>query len=93
MQDTTFPNLLIPGFNADPSCVVDGTYYVVTSSFEYLPGLLRYLQRSADARHRTLDQRRHPPGLRVDLATGMFPEKTWSLWSGTGLIVPEAGTC
>ncbi|RSM43173.1 glycoside hydrolase family 43 protein [Amycolatopsis balhimycina DSM 5908] len=43
----TLPNPLIPGFNPDPSCVlVDGTYYLVTSSFEYLPGLPVY--RSTD---------------------------------------------
>ncbi|MEV4579961.1 family 43 glycosylhydrolase [Nonomuraea jabiensis] len=41
------PNPLIPGFNPDPGCVlVDGTYYLVTSSFEYLPGLPIY--RSTD---------------------------------------------
>ncbi|MYS51189.1 family 43 glycosylhydrolase, partial [Streptomyces sp. SID6013] len=41
------PNPLIPGFNPDPSCVlVDGTYYAVTSSFEYLPALPVY--RSTD---------------------------------------------
>ena len=41
------PNPLIPGFNPDPSIVrVDGVYYLVTSSFEYLPGLPVY--RSAD---------------------------------------------
>lgn len=44
---TSFPNPLIPGFNPDPSIVaVDGVYYVVTSSFEYLPGLPIY--RSTD---------------------------------------------
>lgn len=44
-----FHNPLIPGFNPDPSCVlVDGTYYLVTSSFEYLPGLPIY--RSTDFR-------------------------------------------
>jgi xylan 1,4-beta-xylosidase len=43
----TLPNPLIPGFNPDPSCVLaDGVYYIVTSSFEYLPGLPVY--RSAD---------------------------------------------
>jgi xylan 1,4-beta-xylosidase len=43
----TYPNPLIPGFNPDPSCVlVDGVYYLVTSSFEYLPGLPVY--RSTD---------------------------------------------
>ncbi|MET8211630.1 family 43 glycosylhydrolase [Streptomyces sp. NPDC005373] len=41
------PNPLIPGFNPDPSCVrVDGTYYLVASSFEYLPALPVY--RSTD---------------------------------------------
>lgn len=38
MHVTTNP--VLPGFNPDPSCVrVDGVYYVVTSSFEYLPAL------------------------------------------------------
>ncbi|WP_425826650.1 family 43 glycosylhydrolase [Streptomyces fractus] len=37
------PNPLIPGFNPDPSCVrVDGVYYLVTSTFEYLPALPVY---------------------------------------------------
>ncbi len=41
------PNPLIPGFNPDPSIVrVDGVYYLVTSTFEYLPGIPVY--RSAD---------------------------------------------
>ncbi|BCY11700.1 glycoside hydrolase family 43 protein [Actinoplanes sp. L3-i22] len=40
------PSPLIPGFNPDPSVVlVDGYYYVVTSSFEYLPGLPVYRSR------------------------------------------------
>jgi beta-xylosidase len=40
-------NPMVPGFNPDPSVVrVDGAYYLVTSSFEYLPGLPVY--RSAD---------------------------------------------
>lgn len=40
-------NPILPGFNPDPSAVlVDGVYYVVTSSFEYLPGLPVY--RSVD---------------------------------------------
>ena len=43
----SLPNPLIPGFNPDPSVVlVDGTYYLVTSTFEYLPGLPVY--RSTD---------------------------------------------
>ncbi|KJK12392.1 glycoside hydrolase [Terrabacter sp. 28] len=33
-------NPVLPGFNPDPSIVlVDGVYYLVTSTFEYLPGL------------------------------------------------------
>ncbi|WP_448628338.1 family 43 glycosylhydrolase [Geodermatophilus sp. URMC 64] len=40
-------NPLIPGFNPDPSIVaVDGAYYLVTSTFEYLPALPVY--RSTD---------------------------------------------
>jgi xylan 1,4-beta-xylosidase len=36
----TFPNPLIPGFSPDPSVVAaDGAYYLVTSTFEYLPGI------------------------------------------------------
>jgi xylan 1,4-beta-xylosidase len=43
----TFPNPLIPGFSPDPSVVaVDGAYYLVTSTFEYLPGIPVY--RSTD---------------------------------------------
>jgi len=43
----TFPNPLIPGFNPDPSVVaVGGAYYLVTSTFEYLPGIPVY--RSTD---------------------------------------------
>jgi xylan 1,4-beta-xylosidase len=41
------PNPLLPGFNPDPSVVrVDDVYYLVTSTFEYLPGLPVY--RSTD---------------------------------------------
>jgi len=40
-------NPLIPGFNPDPSIVAaEGVYYVVTSTFEYLPGIPVY--RSTD---------------------------------------------
>jgi hypothetical protein len=40
-------NPILPGFNPDPSVVlVDSTYYLVTSTFEYLPGLPIY--RSTD---------------------------------------------
>jgi xylan 1,4-beta-xylosidase len=43
----SFPNPLIPGFNPDPSIVLaDGVYYLVTSTFEYLPGIPVY--RSTD---------------------------------------------
>ena len=44
---STWPNPLVPGFNPDPSVVLaEGAYYLVTSSFEYLPGLPVY--RSTD---------------------------------------------
>lgn len=37
---TTFRNPIIPGFNPDPSiCRVGEDYYLVTSSFEYFPGV------------------------------------------------------
>lgn len=40
---TTIFNPLVPGFNPDPSVVrVGGDYYLITSSFEYLPGLPIY---------------------------------------------------
>jgi xylan 1,4-beta-xylosidase len=43
----TPPNPLIPGFNPDPSVVLaEGVYYLVTSTFEYLPGIPVY--RSTD---------------------------------------------
>ena len=33
-------NPILRGFNPDPSiCYAEGTYYVVTSTFEYFPGL------------------------------------------------------
>ena len=42
-QTTAWPNPLIAGFNPDPSIVlVDGVYFLVTSTFEYLPGLPVY---------------------------------------------------
>ncbi|CCH88399.1 Xylosidase/arabinosidase [Modestobacter italicus] len=41
------PNPLVPGFNPDPSIVLaDDAYYLVTSTFEYLPGIPVY--RSTD---------------------------------------------
>ena len=44
---SSWPNPLIPGFNPDPSVVlVDGVYYLATSTFEYLPGIPIY--RSTD---------------------------------------------
>lgn len=40
---TRLPNPLLPGFNPDPSIIRDGeNYYLVTSSFEFLPGLPIY---------------------------------------------------
>ena len=44
---TAWPNPVVPGFNPDPSIVaVDGVYYLITSTFEYLPGIPVY--RSTD---------------------------------------------
>lgn len=38
-----YPNPILPGFNPDPSIVrVDGSYFLVTSTLEYLPGLPVY---------------------------------------------------
>ena len=46
-------NPILPGFNPDPSVVrVDGVYYLVTSTFEYLPGMPVY--RSEDLEDWTL---------------------------------------
>jgi beta-xylosidase len=39
----TFTNPIIPGFNPDPSiCRVGEDYFLVTSTFEYFPGLPIY---------------------------------------------------
>ena len=46
-------NPILPGFNPDPSVVrVDGVYHLVTSTFEYLPGMPVY--RSEDLEDWTL---------------------------------------
>ena len=38
--ETMFSNPIISGFNPDPSiCFADGTYYIVTSTFEFFPGV------------------------------------------------------
>ncbi|WP_313157008.1 glycoside hydrolase family 43 protein [Sphingobacterium multivorum] len=43
LAQTGFSNPVIRGFNPDPSiCRVDDDYYLVTSSFEYFPGLPIY---------------------------------------------------
>ena len=45
-SSTGYPNPLVPGFNPDPSVVtVGGVYYLVTSSFEYLPAIPVYHSR------------------------------------------------
>lgn len=42
-----YENPIIPGFNPDPSiCLVDGTFYLVTSTFEYFPGVPVYTSRN-----------------------------------------------
>src|SRR5512141_2594734 len=39
-ESTTFTNPVIPGFSSDPSvCRVGDDYYLVTSTFEYFPGV------------------------------------------------------
>ncbi len=65
-------NPLIPGFNPDPSVVlVEGVYYLVTSTFEYLPGIPVY--RSTDLVEWTQigNVATRPEQLRIDaVATG-----------------------
>jgi xylan 1,4-beta-xylosidase len=40
VNQDTYRNPVIPGFHPDPSvCAVDGRFYLVTSSFEYFPGI------------------------------------------------------
>lgn len=40
LRDHTFQNPIIPGFHPDPSiCRVGSDFYLVTSSFEYFPGI------------------------------------------------------
>lgn len=42
-SDGMFNNPIIPGFNPDPSiCRVNDDYYLVTSTFEYYPGIPVY---------------------------------------------------
>jgi len=42
-KSQTFKNPIIPGFNPDPSiCRVGSDYYLVTSTFEYFPGVPVY---------------------------------------------------
>lgn len=46
-------NPILPGFNPDPSIMrVDGVYHLVTSTFEYLPGMPIY--RNEDLQEWTL---------------------------------------
>ena len=45
-QSLRVSNPILPGFNPDPSiCAVDGDYYLVTSSFVFVPGLPVYHSR------------------------------------------------
>jgi alpha-N-arabinofuranosidase len=40
MPTTTFANPILPGFHPDPSvCRVGEDYYLVTSTFEWFPGV------------------------------------------------------
>lgn len=55
------PNPALPGFNPDPSIVlVDGSYYLVTSSFEYLPGLPVYWSTDLASWEHVADVARRP---------------------------------
>lgn len=46
-SDMTFTNPIVPGFNPDPSiCRAGEDYYLVTSSFEYFPGVPIYHSRN-----------------------------------------------
>ena len=43
----SLPNPLLPGFNPDPSvCRVGDDYFIVTSTFEYVPALPVYHSRN-----------------------------------------------
>ncbi len=49
---TTIYNPLVPGFDPDPSVVeVDGVYYLVTSTFEYVPGIPVYRSEDFETWH------------------------------------------
>lgn len=42
-----YKNPIIPGFNPDPSiCMANGSFYLVTSSFEYFPGVPVYTSKN-----------------------------------------------
>ena len=43
MENQTYKNPIISGYNPDPSiCRVEEDYYIVNSSFEYFPGVPVY---------------------------------------------------
>jgi beta-xylosidase len=70
-------NPLIPGVNPDPSIVrVDGVYYLVTSTFEYLPGLPVY--RSPDLTAWELIGNVATRPEQVDLARVPTPGGVWA---------------
>lgn len=70
-------NPILPGFNPDPSVVyVDGVYYLVTSSFEYLPGLPIY--RSTDLSDWTLIGHVVTRDSQVGIAASPTPGGVWA---------------
>ncbi len=70
-------NPILPGFHPDPSIVrVDDAYYLVTSTFEYLPGLPIY--RSTDLREWKLIGHVATREEQVGLATSPTPGGVWA---------------
>ena len=48
MENQTYKNPIISGYNPDPSiCRVEEDYYIVNSSFEYFPGVPVYHSKNA----------------------------------------------
>jgi xylan 1,4-beta-xylosidase len=77
-QDVTAVNPILPGCYPDPSiCRVGEDYYLVTSTFEYVPGLP--IHHSRDLVHW------EPLGFAIDRADQLDLD---GLWSSSGLFAP-----
>ena len=64
---SSLPNPILPGFHPDPSIIRDGQdYYLVTSSFEFLPGLPVYHSRDLITWSLVSHVVTHPQQLRID---------------------------